>query len=299
MKKSYQIDFQKIRRKTQIKDCAAFQLYLKNIFNELAVRDTKNKDKKLLYKLTFIKYMKIPFILGEKIFNSLDDDKKGFLLQNEFIQGIAKLYIGDLEEVQLMIFNILDFDRDGIIIPEDSRLLITFIKGIGKAIKNVVKLKTKLKNEVNDEENLQEINDLISNFFNEKHTMTFDEYKHNIDKINSDVFFVFIYYLYVNKPFSESSVRVLKLLNNTDQGNLSSSFTSSVSSSGNSDNGEIYEQKSTIKSGSRSLKSFIQDLVEIDIDEIESGCIENNNDNNNNNNDNNNNIEINKNKEAY
>lgn len=272
MKKGYKIDFQKIRRKTQLKDYSAFQLYLKNIFNELAIRNPEEKDKKVLHKLTFIKYMKIPFILGEKIFNCLDKNQKNYIFQNQFIDGIVNLYIGDLEEVQLMIFNILDFDRDGIIIPEDSRLLITFIKGIGNSIKNVVKLKTKLKKEVNDEENLEEINELVSKFFDGKSKMTFEEYKHNIDQINSDVFFVFIYYLYVNKPFNESSVRILKMLNSTGNSDLTNSFCSSASS-GNSSNGDIQE-KITITSGSRTLKSFISDLVDIDIDDIENGCRE-------------------------
>ena len=279
MQKGKIIDFQKIRRKTQIKDCIAFQIYLKNIFNELAIR-LKTNNEKILNKLSFIKYMKIPFILGEKIFNSLDKDQKGHLIHNEFMH-IMNLYIGDLEEVQMMIFNILDFDRDGIIIPEDTRLLLTFIKKIGQTIKSVVKLKIKLKKEATDEENLKEIDELITNFFNGKPNMTYDEYKHNIDKINSDVFFVFIYYLYVNKPFSESSVKVLKMLNNTNRGSLQNSFSSSVSSSGTSDNGEINEIKSTLTGGSKTLKSFIKDLIDVDVDDIENGCIENNDKNNN------------------
>ena len=50
------------------------------------------------------------------------------------------------------------------------------------------------------------------------------------------------------------------------------------------------EHKSTITSGSRTLKSFIQDLIEVDIDAIESGCLESKNNNQN---------EFNENEEEY
>ena len=178
MAKGHKVDFQRIRRKTQIKDSASFRIYLKNIFDDLAKKEKicskEDTNTKILRKLTFIQYMKVPFILGEKIFNSIDKNKKGYLLQGEFIDSISNLYVGDLEEVQKIIFRILDFDGDGKIIPEDSRLLISFIKNIGSSITNVIKLKTKIKKESNDEENLTEINDLISTFFDNKENMTFE-----------------------------------------------------------------------------------------------------------------------------
>jgi len=115
--------------------------------------------------------------------------------------------------------------------------------------------------------------------------MSFEEYKHNIEKKNSDVFFVFIYYLYTNKPFNESSIKTLKLLNN---GGGNSSFCSSVSNSSVSDCGDV-DGASIISSGSNTFRSFIQDIVDVDIDEIERDCgteIQNNEINDNENNDN-------------
>ena len=99
--------------------------------------------------------------------------------------------------MQKIIFKVLDFDGDGKIIPEDSRLLISFIKKIGGSITNIIKLKTKLKKESNDEENLTEINDLISTYFDNKEKMTFEEYKYKKKKKNSDVFFVFLAVCYL------------------------------------------------------------------------------------------------------
>lgn len=270
MKKAYKLDFQKIRRKTQIKDFMCFELYLKNIFNDLAKREFNEKEQKGIDKISFIDYMNIPFIVGEKLFTSFDKTKKGFLTQSEFVNGIINLYVGDLEDTQRMVFNMLDFDSDGIIIPEDSRLLISFIKNVNMP-QNFLKQKFKERNNLTDEENLAELNEMINNFFNKKSQMNFDEYKYNIENMNSDVFFVFIYFLYNNKPFNDSSIKVLRLVNKPS--NLTSSFSSSVVNTSSEDCTEG-GAKQKVKSPSSALKSFIYDLVDIDLDEIEKECAE-------------------------
>jgi len=273
MKKAYKLDFQKIRRKTQVKDFVSFELYLKNIFSEIAKKEINGKDQKGIDKISFIEYMNIPFIVGEKLFNSLDKSQKGHLTKGEFVQGIINLYVGDLEETQKTIFNILDFDRDGIIIPEDSRLLISFIKNLSKTPANVIKQKLQSRDTINDEENLEEIDELINNFFNKKSYMTFEEYRYNIEKLNSDVFFVFIYFLYNNRPFNDSSIKVLKLLSSPAY--LTSSFSSSANSS--CDDGTAETVRSRVKSPSNTFKSFIYDLVDVDVEEIEKECVDDEN----------------------
>lgn len=274
MKKVYKLDFQKIRRKTQVKDFISFELYLKNIFSDIAKREWKETEQKGIDKLSFIEYMNIPFIVGEKLFNAFDKNKKGFLTKNEFVNGIISLYVGDLEETQKMIFSILDFDSDGIIIPEDSRLLISFIKNISEPPSTIIKQKLLRRNTITDEENLDELNELINNFFNFKSQMTFEEYKYNIENINSDVFFVFIYFLYDNKPFSDSAIKILKLFGSTGN-NLTSSFSSSVMNS-SSEDCTVDSSKFRVKSPSNTFKNFIYDLIDVDIEEIERECIDNN-----------------------
>jgi len=269
MKKIYQLDFQKIRRKTQIKDFTSFEIYLKNIFSDLAKREWKEKEDKGIEKIAFIDYMNLPFIVGEKLFNVIGKNGNGFLSQTEFVSGIINLYVGGLEETQKIIFNMLDFDNDGIIIPEDSRLLISFIKNLANPPQKIMKIKQRTTS--NDEENLDEINSIISNFFNNKPKMTFEEYKYNIENINSDVFFLFICFLYNNKPFNDSSIKILKLLNKNSHffSSASSNFISCTSDDCTNDS------KYRIRSPSKVFKSFILDLVDLDIDEIQRDCGEN------------------------
>jgi len=269
MKKKYQLSFQKIRRKIQIKDIKYFEIYLKNIFSDLAKRDLDNKEKKGIEKITFVNYMNLPFIVGEKLLNVIDKNQNGFLSETEFISGIINLYVGSLEETQKTIFKMLDFDLDGKIIPEDSRLLIFFIKNLAKPPENVLKVKPC--EALTEEENLEEINLIIKNFFNNKSEMSFEEYKYNIENVNSDVYFLFICFLYNNKPFNDNSIKILKLLNNNT--NLVSSASSNYISC--SSDACIDDAKYKIRRPSQAFKSFISDLVDLDLDEIQRDCAEN------------------------
>jgi len=276
MKKFYQLDFQKIRRITQIKDITCFEIYLKNIFSDLAKRDWKDNEGKGVEKIAFIDYMNLPFIVGEKLFNVIDKNRNGFLSQTEFVSGIINLYMGALEETQKVIFNMLDFDLDGIIIPEDSRLLISFIKHLANPPQKVMKLKPR--NTLKDEENLEEINLIIRNFFNNKKQLNFEEYKNNIENINSDVFFLFICFLYNNRPFTDSSIKILKLLNKS---NIVSSLSSNYISCSSDDCTQGF--KSRVRRPSKVIKSFILDLVNFDLDDMQRDCEENSDDENDNN----------------
>lgn len=206
---SYQLDFEKLRKKTQINDIPSLELYLINIFNDLSRRDNNERDEKSIEKITFIEYMKVPYIVGEKLFNVFDTNKNGFLNQTEFVSGIINLYSGSLDETEKVIFDLLDFDFDGNIIPEDSRLLISFIKNLANPPKGILN-KLRPRNTLSDEEDFDEINMLINNFFGENKILNFEGFRNQIENYNSDVFFLFICFLYNSKPYFEGSIKVLK-----------------------------------------------------------------------------------------
>ena len=64
----YNLDFQKIRKKTQVDDIQSLEFYLNNIFNDLNSREDNSREEKSIERITFIEYMNIPFIVGEKLF---------------------------------------------------------------------------------------------------------------------------------------------------------------------------------------------------------------------------------------
>jgi len=267
---SYQLDFQKIRKKTQINDIHSLELYLINIFNDLSRRETLEKQEKSIDKITFIEYMKISYIVGEKLFHVFDKNRKGLLNLSDFVSGIINLYSGGLEETQKIIFNLLDFDFDGKIIPEDSRLLILFIKNLNSSSSGVIG-KIKLRTTLTEEEDLDEINILIKNFFGNYSVMDFEQFKQQIENFNSDVFFLFICFLYNSKPFHDSSIRVLKQ-SCVNSNNINVSSNSVINSS--FDN--LYKtSRSRIKSPSKVFKTFISDVIDMDVDELEKDCEDN------------------------
>jgi hypothetical protein len=82
----------------------------------------------------------------------------------------------------------LDFNRDGNIIPEDVKLILTFLSS------------TKLKKHKTTEE----IGVIIRDFFNGKILMNYNEFIETIDNVNSDIYIILISYIYENKPFRDS-----------------------------------------------------------------------------------------------
>jgi len=266
---TYQLDFEKLRKRTQTSDIQSLELYLTNIFKNLYQRENNEREEQSIEKITFIEYMNLPYIVGEKLFNVFDSNKNGFLNRNEFVSGIINLYSGSLQETEKVIFNLLDFDFDGKIIPEDSRLLISFIKSLADPPNEIIK-KLKPRTTLTDEENLAEINILINNFFGHYKIMNFEEFKNQIENHNSDVFFLFICFLYNNKPYFDSSIRVMRACNKSNA-NLNTSrnsiFNTSFENFIKNDN-----MKSRFKSPSKIFKSFISDLIDVDFEELEKSC---------------------------
>ena len=120
------INFELIRNNLRIQDSSKFASYLKDTYKDLAVRSEKNK-KLGISKLTFYDYFNLPLIISEKVFNSFDKDKNGYLNHIEFIEGMLKLFLGDFEETIRSVFDIYDFDNDSFINCEDVRIILSFL----------------------------------------------------------------------------------------------------------------------------------------------------------------------------
>ena len=175
-------NFENIRNIYQTADAAVLKSYFNDIFSDLTDQEEFELD-----KLTFISYISLPFIISEKIFYAISN-KQEYISRSEFTEGLNKLYNGYLDQTQRIIFDVLDFNRDGNIIPEDVKLILTFLSS------------TKLKKHKTTEE----IAVIIRNFFNGKTSMNYNEFIETIDNINSDIYLILICYIYENKPFRDS-----------------------------------------------------------------------------------------------
>jgi len=200
MEDNQYIDFNEIKKYVNITEEKLFLLYLKEVFKDLADRDESNKKKGVM-KMAFLDYIKLPIFISEKVFGVLDEDKDGFLNQKEFILGMNRLYNSNFDDTVKLIFEILDFNRDGSIEKDDVKMILGLLPL--KTDRNKIKYKYQM-------ESLEEIHQIINLTFGDKKELNLDEFKEVIKEKKSDVFLQIICFLYQKKPFVDSNITILK-----------------------------------------------------------------------------------------
>jgi Ca2+-binding EF-hand superfamily protein len=97
--------------------------YFKDIFKDLQERsDNKAKG---INKISFINYCQLPGLIAERLFVILDVDTNNYLSQDEFLTGMLVFYCSDFDEKVKLIFNVYDFDQDGLISEQDIITIIS------------------------------------------------------------------------------------------------------------------------------------------------------------------------------
>lgn len=87
--------------------------YFKDIYTDLVGRsDNKQKG---INKISFVEYTLLPGLLAERFFSVLDVDKDEYLSQKEFLTGLLRLYCSKFNQKINLVFEIYDFDADGLI----------------------------------------------------------------------------------------------------------------------------------------------------------------------------------------
>jgi serine/threonine protein kinase len=218
------IDFKLIRDSIKFSDSSLFQLYLKDVFEDLSKRD----EGKGISKLAFDDYLKIPVFIAEKLFMSMDKDSDGFLSEKEFLSGMQRLFLGDFKDTVQAIFDILDFDKDGCITRADVKVLCSYLP-VKSA--NSEEMQIQYKHQM---KSLEELEEIVINTFGNKPTkkysdvsvsnslvksptrsqdkeskissLTFENFLHVIQNRISDTYLNLLCFLYQNKPFSIEKV---------------------------------------------------------------------------------------------
>ena len=209
------ITFEYIQESLGIKNPSLFKKYLQEIFIDLAtLKNEKSKsNEKHLSLLTFHDYIKLPIFISEKLFNSFATSKnQEGLTEDEFVNGFFKLYMGTFQETTKVIFNLLDFDKDGVIKKEDVKLTLSYLPLNDVNEENDKKLESL--NEVLgfQMKSLEEIDDIVSKTFKKyEDKMKFEQFKDTVQNKKSDVFLQIIFFLYQQKPFSAKNLESLKI----------------------------------------------------------------------------------------
>jgi hypothetical protein len=193
------INFDDIRNLLVIPDINLFQIYLKEIYKDLADRAESNR-KNGLSKITFMEYMKLPVLICEKLFIALDKDNDNFLNVKEFTEGLFKLYTGDFRETAELIFNMIDFNKDGKITKGDIKILLSYLP-----LKNSDGGEVKHKDQI---EGLNDIDSIIKDTFIHHDMLDIEEFLSVTQNKKSDIYLQLLCFLYEQKPFTEDNIMV-------------------------------------------------------------------------------------------
>jgi len=213
------VTFELIQDSLGLKDPTIFKKYLTEVFNDLA-NSVNNQNKKFITRMAFYDYIKLPIFIAEKVFLSFTHLSIQGLCEEEFVDNLFKLYMGSFEETISIIFNILDFDRDGIIKKEDVKLFLSYLPinddeedGLGvkpaKDEKNKTDLVTKIFG--TQMKSLEEIDDILNKAFKKyEDKMNLTQFTEIITENNSEIFLQILCFLYDQMPFSAENVEAVK-----------------------------------------------------------------------------------------
>ena len=206
------ITFEMIQESLGIKNPNLFKRYLQEVFVDLSTKGEKSKTK-YLSRLTFYDYIKLPIFISEKLFNSFaSSSQQEGLKEEEFVKGFFLLYMGTFQETTKVIFDLLDFDKDGIITKEDVKIILSYLP-----LNDVSEEKEKRLESVKEilgfqMKSLEEIDDIVCKTFKKfEDKMNFEQFKDTVQNQKSDVLLQIICFLYQQKPFSSKNIEMLKL----------------------------------------------------------------------------------------
>ena len=104
----------------------------------------QKKDNGICLK-TFLEYIDLQEFIGERFFKYLDKSKQLKLFKLDFVNGMNKIYYGDINELIKLTFSLCDFNEDGKIYQSDMKLLLAYIPSSSE---NLQKLKIKQINKI-------------------------------------------------------------------------------------------------------------------------------------------------------
>lgn len=109
--------------RTKSESSLAIRRKLKKLFKELSIRcGSMYMDRELFLRLT-----ELPGLLGEQVFNSIDEDEDNKLDVKEFVLGICTIYEGSIESVTDFLFKLFNFTRSGQISRTDIKCIFGYL----------------------------------------------------------------------------------------------------------------------------------------------------------------------------
>jgi Ca2+-binding EF-hand superfamily protein len=203
MQREDTVKFDYLKTFVDIKDITLFHIYLVELFKDLANREENTREKGISL-ITFLDYFKLGYFFGEKLFNTFDTDRDGFLKSDEFIDGVTKLYLGDYKETTFLLFKMYDFTKENVIYRNNVKLILSYLPIVNTAVSTS---ETEYKDQ-ND--SMNEIDKILNKTFEKKETFNYEEFLYAIENKASDIFLIFLCFFYQNIPFNDNHINNYK-----------------------------------------------------------------------------------------
>ena len=161
--------------------------------------------------MTFYDYIKLPIFIAEKLFSSFSVTSKAGLSETEFVNGFFKLYMGNFEETTGVIFNLIDFNKDGKINKEDAKIILSYlpIHEVKEEKHNKIDLVNKIFGQ--QIKSLEEIDTIVSEAFDKYGgEMDLAQFTEIATEKNSEIFLQILCFLYEQIPFGSKNIEVFK-----------------------------------------------------------------------------------------
>ena len=144
---------------------------------------------------------------------------RDYLCEEEFVDYLYKLYMGSFEETVKIIFDILDYDQDGILIKDEIKIFLSYLpldevdEDCQLDIKADKKKINKIISTVNEKQkkSLEEIDNMVNEAFEIcDEIMDLENFTQMIKGDNSEIFLQILCFLYDQMPFSAENVEAVK-----------------------------------------------------------------------------------------
>ena len=219
--------FELIQDALNLKNPILFRKYLKEVFNDLA-NSTESNATKYLSRMAFYDYIKLPIFIAEKLFTSFTNSSSEGLSEKEFVEGFFNLYMGSFEETIAVIFNLIDFNKDGNISKEDAKMILSYLPlNEPKEVKSENNLVSRIFGA--QIKSLEEIDSIVSSTFDKYGgQMNLNQFTKIVTEENSEIFLQILCFLYEQIPFNSKNIEALKnkynLMNDDDYEQICASF---------------------------------------------------------------------------
>ena len=179
----------------QIKSIPMFILYLSEIWKQLSREANPPSDINLGINIfAFNKYYNLPGLIGQRLFNLMNKNRKGYLSPREFITGMCTLFCEEINSLINFIFKFYDFDEDDFITFDDIHAVLCYLPIIN-GFDDMIDIEEEIHNTIDDI------------FINKKEKIDFNTfYDLIIRKERYEFFIPLISFFYDNKPFNNEEI---------------------------------------------------------------------------------------------